>query len=115
MNTKADQARYQAFMKIGCIVTRVYFNAWGGFDVHHLVSGNKRMGNQFTIPLTPYYHRGVIPTGMTEKEAYDLFGPSLAKNKREFVSKFGSELELLDKTNELLGRMKHERTTSVPT
>lgn len=73
--------------------------------MHHLVEGGKRLGHLFTIPLSPWYHRIVVPSGMVEKEAYDMFGPTLEKHKREFVARFGTEHELLRMTNELLAAL----------
>ena len=55
------------------------------------------MGHDFTIPLCPYHHRGVIQDFEVWK------GPSLADGKKPFVEHYGTELELLEKVNNLLG------------
>lgn len=104
--TKADKERIAKFRHIGCIVSRIYFGEYEDYDVHHITSGGRRMGNQFTIPLSPWLHRGVVKTGLTEDECEAYFGPSLAKSKSAFTERFCSELELLKKCNELIGQYK---------
>ena len=94
MVSKADIRRFQKFQDIGCIACRMR-GAYSVPEVHHLKSGNKRRGHQFTIPLCPAHHRGLF---------WDvhLYGPSLARDPRWFHEEFGSDDELLRKTNELL-------------
>lgn len=100
--TKADRERWQLFRHIGCIVTRHKFGVYNDYDVHHLVEGGRRLGHQYTIPLNPWYHRGVPPMEMTMAEAEDFYGPSLARNKRAFVAKFGTERKLLETVETML-------------
>ena len=59
------------------------------------------MGHSFTIGLCCYHHRGYEP-GMPDKEVEKYKGSSLAKNKRAFYDEFGSEMDLLEATNEAL-------------
>lgn len=99
---KADQARVDKFRAVGCIVTRLFHHDYADYDIHHITDCGRRMGNAFVIPLSPWFHRGVVPYGMTERRAYLELGPTLEKHKREFVERFGTELELLAKTNEIL-------------
>lgn len=101
---KTDQARVDKFRNVGCIITRLYFDDYADYDVHHITDCGRRLGDAQTIPLSPYYHRGVIPSGMTQRRAYLELGPTLENHKREFVERFGTELQLLAKTNELLGK-----------
>jgi hypothetical protein len=78
---------------------------WGGcgpIEVHHLISGNKRRGHLFTIPLGAYHHRGVRPMNFTQAGTVLTFGPSLALNSKIFRERFGSDDELLARTNKLL-------------
>jgi len=104
--TKADEDRIDKFRKIGCIVSHIYFGEYEDYDVHHITSGGRRMGNQYTIPLSPWLHRGVVKTGLSEDECKEIFGPSLAHSKKAFVARFGTELELLSRVNELIGEPK---------
>lgn len=43
---------------------------------------------------------------MSVKFNTEVYGPSLAHNKREFVARYGTEMELLEKTNELLAEVE---------
>lgn len=110
--TKAEEARFQLLEKLGCVVTWVYFRIYSPADMDHLKSGNRRIGHMDTIPLTPWYHRGVTPycrfkrRPLTQKEARKLFGPSRALEPRAFHERFGPNAELLDMTNQLIARMQ---------
>jgi hypothetical protein len=101
MTSKADLARYDRLQRIGCVVARKLGLGWMAPDIHHIVQGY-RLGNQYTIPLNPWSHRGVLPDGMTAKQAYELLGPSLALQKKAFFERFGTERELLAEVNELV-------------
>jgi hypothetical protein len=88
------------FRHVGCIVTRLKFERWEPYDVHHLLSGNRRRGHLFTIPLSPFYHRGIVPAGYANYEnAAAALGPSFAKEPRAFRYTFGTDDELLEATN----------------
>lgn len=102
---KADLVRFDKLMQLGCIVSHVYFHRYEPAQVHHLLSGNKRRGHQFTIPLSPWFHQGIPPNGMSAMDASLKWGPSLAKTPRRFRESFGTDQELLDKTNALIGKL----------
>jgi hypothetical protein len=102
-----DIERFAKLYGLGCIVSRVFFGRWEPAEIHHLVEGRKRLGHQFTIPLSPWFHRGVPPLAeMRPSEAVEKIGPSLAMSKRDFVAKFGTERELLEQTNKLIEVMQ---------
>ena len=104
--TKEEKLRYAALKSLGCIVSRKQGLYGVPAEIHHLTSGGRRLGNEFTIPLNPWFHRAVIPPGYGLKnttEAIAMFGPSLETSKRDFVARFGTEMELLAETNRLLG------------
>lgn len=52
MTTKADLARFRALQKLGCIACRQR-GVFSQPDIHHLLSGGRRRGNRYTIPLCP--------------------------------------------------------------
>lgn len=91
---KADKARLGAFERIGCMACR-QLGYYAVPEVHHLKSGNRRRGHQFTVPLCPAHHRGA-------NHDPEMHGPSLALSPRSFHAAFGTDEELLAKTNELL-------------
>lgn len=101
-----DIERFAKLYALGCVVSKIYFNRWEPAEIHHLVEGRKRLGHQFTIPLSPWFHRGIPPQmDMRPSEATEQIGPSLALSKRDFVERFTTERELLEKTNQLLAEI----------
>jgi hypothetical protein len=107
MNARvADIERFAKLYALGCIVSRLYFDRWEPAEIHHLVEGRKRLGHQFTIPLSPWFHRGVPPADLRPSEATQLLGPSLAMSKRSFVERFDTERNLLEQTNKLIEVME---------
>lgn len=106
--TKDEQARYAALKELNCIVCHLDGQGnviCGRHEIHHLTSGGRRIGNDKTIPLGAYHHRGVILNGYTGKRMEIVFGPSFAKSKRAFETRFGTEEYLLEQTNKLLGEV----------
>jgi hypothetical protein len=75
-------------------------------EEHHLnvggKAGQKRRGNEYSIPLCGHHHRGEPPEGMTATDAYVILGPSLARNSVQFRCEYGSDDALLAETNEQL-------------
>ncbi len=92
MTSKADNARFRALHELGCIACDLRGLDYAAPDIHHLLSGGKRRGHQFTIPLCPAHHRGVW-------HSPELHGPSLAKTPKRFRQEFGSDESLLALTN----------------
>jgi hypothetical protein len=75
----------------------------GKTEEHHLNlggrAGQKRLGDDYSVPLGEWHHRGQPPEGMTVTEATKLYGPSLAKSSRKFRQRYGRDIELLERTN----------------
>ena len=75
-------------------------------EEHHLnlggKAGQKRRGKEYSIPLCIWHHRGEPPMYMTAMKARLTFGPSLARNSKEFRGMFGTDDELLASTNKKL-------------
>lgn len=83
--TDAEHRRFDIITReIGCIVCKLQGKPYTPAEVHHLVSGGKRMGHSYTIPLCPYHHRGV-----GEGEG------STMVTKSAFVCDWGTEMDLL--------------------
>jgi hypothetical protein len=97
-----DQKRYDQLQKIGCIAcTR--FGYHQDADIHHLLCGSHRIGNEATIPLCEWHHRGIWQTRFkTKARAQTLLGPSLAESSRAFHERFGSDVELLAEVERLI-------------
>lgn len=112
--TKAEQARFDQMKEMGqCVACyQLGIHGWGYIEIHHLLSGNKRIGHMATVSLCQWHHRGVWESGFDHKqESYfrsiekyaGLYGPSLAHGSKPFRAKFGSDMELLALQNALLG------------
>jgi len=108
MTPDEKAARFDALRSIGCVCCRQAESA--GFlptmfpvEIHHLNGGGhhgqKRRGDEFTIPLCTWHHRGQGPT----REYTDLFGPSWAKGSKPFRAVYGTDDELLALANRLTG------------
>lgn len=99
--TKAEQERFRMLLDIGCIACAPIYNTP---EIHHLLSGNKRRGHMFTIPLCPWHHRGYCHMGIELMTKF--WGPSLAHGSKKFRERFGTDDELLAKVNALIAERK---------
>ena len=74
-------------------------------EAHHLVDKGTRKhsgGHDATIPLCRWHHRGECVEYMSSREMHLVYGPSLARRKREFIACYGTEREMLAETDERL-------------
>jgi Recombination enhancement, RecA-dependent nuclease len=97
--------RFQRIREIGCLASRK--RGWYVVpDVHHLNlgqhAGQKRRGDEFTIGLSIWHHRGIPIEGMSEKECRRVLGPSMKHEPVKFREVFGSDDELLAEENKLI-------------
>ena len=103
--TKAEQARFDAMKEqgvcIACLLrgTQKYQQY---IEIHHLLSGNRRIGHMATVSLCLWHHRAIVPFGWGDKEVQDELGPSLANGSKPFRAEFGTDAELLKIQDELL-------------
>ena len=102
-----DQKRYEALIHIGCICCRLQESTCcGPVEVHHLnlggKAGQRRLGDDYTIPLGAWHHRGTPYWMETKSRMRTLFGPSLALQSKLFRERYGTDETLLAKTNELI-------------
>jgi hypothetical protein len=93
--TKSDQRRFDKLHKLGCICCLKAGSGYRAPDIHHVLSGGRRIGNKATLPLCPEHHR--IPSNGT------VVGPSLADGSKPFHAAFGTDDELLAEVNKLIG------------
>ena len=105
MTPEAYSRRCQWIAEIGCLACRRrgWFKAP---DVHHLnfdgKAGQERLGNEHTVGLCAYHHRGLPFDGKTFEWCRRVVGPSLAKESKSFRETFGSDLALLTEQNRLI-------------
>jgi hypothetical protein len=91
--TKAEQRRKDAMREIGCIACILDGKPEGErwermVEIHHMVQGNKKLGEAFTVPLCEPHHTG--------------YGISWHKNRRIFRETYGQDLDLVAITNQHL-------------
>lgn len=106
--TPAEKSRrFDKLRELGCVccllnedigLERVCEHA----EVHHLNGGGHhgqpRRGDEFTIPLGPWHHRGIgTATDLTQRG-----GPSWAKGSKPFRAVYGTDDELLALVNSLI-------------
>ena len=101
--TKAEKRRFMLMQDIGCIACRMGGRGGIPSDIHHILTGGRRTSHSETIPLCIWHHRGLTVGGLGIHEMDMLLGPSMAIEKRKFTHRFGTEVELLEQVNKLLG------------
>ena len=99
-----NQKRFEALRAMGCIIDRLYgCPDCGPVEIHHLNlaghAGQKRLGDDYTIPLGLWHHRGISYWLLSPKEMERIYGPSLAKQSKAFRARYGSDMELLAEVN----------------
>ena len=98
--TAADLRRFRAMQEAGCVCCFI-LGVWSPPEIHHILSGGRRMGHQFSLPLCALHHRGVAPKGYR-----DAFGPSLSDGSKPFAAFWGTEMSLLEKVNKMISSGK---------
>lgn len=103
-----DDLRDFAIREIGCLCCWLAGVGFTPAEKHHQLStglhGNGcRLGEQATIGLCGWHHRGAAAVGSAVAPMWlERCGPSLADHPRAFRDHFGSDVELLAAQNELL-------------
>lgn len=103
--TATDVERFELLRQIGCIAC--YLEglrgiACGRTEIHHLLSGNRRRGHRFTVPLGAWHHRGVTDR-LTSADMTATFGPSLANGSKPFRERYGSDDVVLSIADDRIG------------
>ena len=94
--------RYEKLQAFGCVCCRILGHKNTQVDIHHLVEGKKRLGDDYTIPLCAFHHRGIIPLPPENapKGWLSQWGPSRHYHgRRAFEKHWGTERELLEYVN----------------
>ncbi len=99
-----------AVKALPCVACEIEFpdgrSVCGLTEVHHLLSGNKRRGHMFVLPLGAWHHRGVCgdPNRLSDMRCW--YGPSLAEGSKPFRARYGTDDELLARVNALLAKRR---------
>jgi hypothetical protein len=96
--TKDEQDRFDAIKQgdcMACMQRGINLRGQGLIEVHHLLSGGRRIGHMATVGLCCWHHRAVVFEFHGHAEMREHYGPSLAEGSRPFHAEFGSDSELL--------------------
>jgi len=107
--TTKEVQRFKRITELGCVACLLDGVSDVPCDIHHLLSGGRRIGHTATVGLCPFHHRGVIPEGRKIDEYQEVHGPSLAAKPRAFRLRYGDEEELLAIQDALLDRYEELR------
>lgn len=100
--TKEEVRRWQYMSDLGCIACALDGILGVPGDVHHLLSGGRRISHSHTVLLCPLHHRSVGLTNKLKEEGV----VSLDANPKEFQQRYGTPQELLEIQNQLLTKLK---------
>lgn len=96
--TQDEQARFDRIKAGNCMACAqrgIDLSGQGLVEVHHLLSGGRRIGHMATVGLCSWHHRAAPFWGHSHAEMRDHYGPSLAEGSKPFRAEFGSDAELL--------------------
>lgn len=99
--TKEQKKLHADLREMGCAVSLFVFGHPGTeCSIHHIVEGNKKLGEEWVIPLHPRFHQH----GTAEYPSLHSVNGKHG-GKKAFKAAYGfDEYELLDKCQEYLGR-----------
>lgn len=121
--TEDDRQRFAAMKEIGCLACRMNRDrgiATASFgtkqlEIHHQLSGGRRIGHHATVCLCHYHHQGsrlpFVHEGYTAHAA--IFGPSFGREPRAFRAMYGDDGTLLAHQDALLAQRAAERARVV--
>lgn len=81
-------------LQVGCVACTLNGHPFTPGEIHHLLSGGRRIGHRASVCLCPGHHRGVFEGRYAEWSQDN--GPSLGRESRKFRETFGSDSELLE-------------------
>jgi hypothetical protein len=108
--TPAQQERQDRARELGCVAClqlRLPLE-WhcGRIEIHHQnqdgKAGQKQLGQDFTVALGAWHHRGTPLPGWTARQMLWKYDHSLARASVQFRETFGTDAQQLDYQNELL-------------
>lgn len=90
---KAEREFQDKVRQVGCICCLIDFGVRSDCDIHHMLSGGRRMGEMFVLGLCPTHHR----SGRNDAEVV-----SRDQNQRRFEARYGTEESLLSAVRKLV-------------
>lgn len=101
MKPKDRERRIMRMTDMGCIVCWQIGIPNVPAEIHHLNldnhAGQKRLGDEFTVPLCPWHHQGHVDSSMMYVNMLETFGPHRKMRLYKFL---WPDDAMLIKTNE---------------
>lgn len=91
---KLEREFQKRVRELGCICCRLDLKTDSTAELHHMLSGGRRRGEMFVLPLCPSHHRS---------ELNNAFIVSRDHNQRRFEARYGKEDDLLATVKKLIG------------
>ncbi|MEF2156411.1 Ref family recombination enhancement nuclease [Luteimonas sp. FXH3W] len=101
--TKAQRARMDAIKNGVCIPCLIRGKRTLFPEINHLLSGGLRISHDATVGECQWHHRRIPNDGWSFDSMREMYGPSRLCSPREFHAAFGTDKELLEVQNEMLG------------
>ena len=109
----AEQQRHQDAQRAhGCAMCHLRGNGQAGAtEIHHLTTGDlhgqKQRGQDFTVGLCSWCHRGIPMPFCQERDMRRIHGPSFALHKKSFMDELWRKLG--ERSMEALMRYQNSR------
>lgn len=98
---RLEELRVQQMMRLGCVACAYIEIPMPAQECHHLLYGNRRMGDWFTIPLCMGHHRGAW-----SPEQIEVLKPqqrvAISDGRKAFTAVYPSEHQLWQTIQERL-------------
>lgn len=98
---RMEELRIQQMLRLGCVACAYLEIVYPECEVHHLLAGNRRIGDWFTIPLCPGHHRGAW-TREQELLMHEKQLVSIADGRKAFSKIYPIERELWERVQDRL-------------
>jgi hypothetical protein len=98
--SKAERERLAAVSSLPCLPCLIDGFPAVPATVQHVVEARKRLGDFFSYPSCPWHHQAGMSGNVDKLTA--RYGPSLALDRREFATRYGSERQLVAITDALI-------------
>ena len=93
---KAEAAWQAKLRNFGCIVCKLDLKVDSPAEIHHMLSGGRRLSEMFVLPLCQQHHR----SGRNDEVV------SRDQSQRRFEARYGTELYLLEEVKKLCAALQ---------
>lgn len=104
--TKADRTRLDIIHRLPCLAcVQEGCQQPSKTEAHHLVDkGTRKLsgGHQATLPICGWHHRGEPAWDSSVRGMKAYYGPSMFHHGKEFTERYGTQRQLLARTNAVI-------------